>query len=148
MNGAVIETIARAIITDETKTKILFCAPTNHAYFYLPGGHVEFGESAASALVREFREETGVAADEGQLRFIGAAENIFMQGNELRHKINIYFEAGGIFSGNEEPASLEKEISFHWLKRKDIRDFPVLPEELKNFLSEWTPGKRLQNFSR
>lgn len=148
MNNGVIEVIARAIITDDTKTKILFCAPKNRAYFYLPGGHIAFGETARAALVRELREETGIQADEGQFYFVGATENIFTQENRPRHEINVYFEAGGIFSGNEEISSREEEISFHWLLISDISHLPVLPQEAKDFLLKWKTGKQIQNFSR
>lgn len=52
-----------------------------------PGGGIEFGESASSALHREFREELGAAIDEARL--LGVTENIFdghgKRGHEIVH---------------------------------------------------------------
>lgn len=143
MRENTIEVIARAIITDDTKTKILFCAPKNPKYFYLPGGHVEFVETAKVALARELYEETGVDASAGEFLFVGATENIFTQENAPHHEINLYFEASGVFFGKEELPSLEESISFHWVAPADIQNLPVLPEEIKSFLSEWKPGKQI-----
>lgn len=138
-----IEVIARAIIADETKTRLLFCASRDAAYFYLPGGHVEFGEKAETALIRELFEETGADASGAEFRFAGAEENIFTQNDKPHHEINAYFEVGGVFSGNEEIPSVEDELTFHWLAIADIPQLPVLPEKNKSFLSDWESGKQV-----
>lgn len=142
MNNQLIEVIARAIIADDTGTKILFCAPKNQKYFYLPGGHIKFGETAESALERELYEEIGADAT-AELHFSGTEENIFTQENELRHEINVYFEIRGLFSGSENILSLEKDISFHWLALADISNLPVFPNSLSPFFSEWETGKKI-----
>ncbi len=132
-----IEVIARAIILDETRSQMLFCAPKSAKYFYLPGGHVEFGETATAALIREIYEETGVDVSEAEFRFAGAGENIFTQENESHHELNIYFELPGVFSGNEEVLSVEDEILFRWIPLAGILQAPVLPGEIARALSEW-----------
>lgn len=144
MNEPAIEVIARAIITDETDSKMLFCSPKDNAYFYLPGGHVEFGETAKSALVRELFEETGADTSSAEFRFAGASENIFHQDDAPHHEMNLCFEVSGVFSGEEEVASLEEHISFQWVPIADIGELPVLPEKMKPLLSEWHSGKRIQ----
>lgn len=146
MNDHAIDVIARAIITDETGTKMLFCAPRDarSPYFYLPGGHIEFGETAKVALVRELYEETGVDVSEAEFLFAGTDERIFTQDHAPHHEVNVYFEVKKVFSGNEEIPSTEEEISFRWLALADIRNFPVLPEGIKNFLFQWETGKKIQ----
>lgn len=67
--------------------------------FYRPlGGGVEFGETGADALVREFEEEIG-----GRLvdvRFLGTLENIFTWEGEPGHEICLVYEAR--LGGGEE----------------------------------------------
>lgn len=143
MSDNTIEIIARAIILDNGGKKILFCAPKSLDHFYLPGGHIEFGETAESALVRELFEETGADASEAEFLFAGTDENIFTQENIQHHEINIYFEVRGVFSGNEEVPSSEEELSFRWVPLSEIFDSPVFPERIKQSLSEWGPNKKI-----
>lgn len=146
MSEQTIEVITRAIIADNAQKKILFCAPKGDLspeYFYLPGGHIEFGETVKSALIRELYEETGADASEAEFLFAGAHENIFSQGNNPHHEVNIYFEVRGVFSGNEDIPSLEEDIFFRWLSVEDIQNFPILPAGIKHFLFGWEPGKQI-----
>lgn len=52
-----IECIARAII--EENGKFLLCRGKGKVNFFFPGGHIEEGESAPEALMREIQEELG-----------------------------------------------------------------------------------------
>src|SRR3989344_5324044 len=67
-----IEVISRAVILDGTR--ILLCKGKGN-YYCLPGGHVEFGETAEAALRRELMEELGAEVKSAQ--FIGSHEKIF-----------------------------------------------------------------------
>lgn len=60
-----IELIARAVIVE--RSHILLCRNVKHGYYFLPGGHVEFYESAGAALSRELLEECGMDAETGRL---------------------------------------------------------------------------------
>jgi 8-oxo-dGTP diphosphatase len=50
--------LARAIIINNDK--VLVAQAVGHRNSFLPGGHVDFGESASEALIREIKEEMGL----------------------------------------------------------------------------------------
>jgi len=49
--------------------KLLLAYSRNKKCFYLPGGKIDKGETAASALCREIAEEMNVAIDEHELKY-------------------------------------------------------------------------------
>lgn len=53
-----IDVLVRALIVQ--KGKILVCKKLNRDYYFLPGGHVDFGESLRESLKRELKEELGL----------------------------------------------------------------------------------------
>jgi len=75
------ELIVRALII--RNRKILVCQSVGRDYFFLPGGHIEFGESMRAALKRELYEEMEAKITASQ--FIGGIENIFMQDEVKMH---------------------------------------------------------------
>ena len=64
-----IETIARGVCV--RGGKVLLCRAKGGATTYLPGGHIEFGETGRKALVREIKEELGLAAEAGRFLDMG-----------------------------------------------------------------------------
>ena len=71
-----IHVLARAVVIDQDN--ILLCKTLDLpvSFYFLPGGHVEHGESASSALIRELSEETGARNVEIK-RFLGVLEHSF-----------------------------------------------------------------------
>ncbi len=60
--------------------------PVKGETFYRPlGGGIEFGEYSQDTLVREMREETGMAVED--LFYLGTIEQIFTYNGELGHEI-------------------------------------------------------------
>jgi len=125
------ELIARAIIIEGDK--ILLCKSKKRGHFFLPGGHVEFGEKAEEALKREFIEETGseIAID----KFIGAFENVF--GAEQKyHEVCLVFAASLL---DKEVASKEDHIEYARVTISEFTDSKFLPIFMKDVvLKFWT----------
>lgn len=117
-----IETIVRGVAVVDGR--ILLCRAKGGGSSYLPGGHVEFGETAREALVREIREEMGVEAETG--RFLGVVENSFLQHGNPHSEINLVFE----LKFGSVPAAEAKEdwIEFEWCALENLGKANLLPE--------------------
>lgn len=79
----------RAAGVAATQTHVLLHRAVMDSFWSLPGGHVEWGETAASALRREIAEETGLEAGIGGL--IWVVENFFTYNDARHHEIGLYF---------------------------------------------------------
>ena len=102
------EVIARGVCVQEGK--ILLCRAKGGATTYLPGGHVEFGETGRQALVREVKEEMGVDAETGA--FLGVVENAFEQHGKPHAEVNLVYE---LKVPSATPArACEDWIEFEW----------------------------------
>lgn len=123
------EIIARAVIIKDGK--ILMCKGKERDYYFFPGGHVEKGEKTEIALKREFLEEVG--SEVGNLKFIGAAENIFSDNYE-HHELNLVFEAD---APGTEFKSREDHLVFELLSMDEFKRTEVLPASLKNAVLKW-----------
>lgn len=108
-----VETIARGICV--RNGEVLLCRAKGGETAYLPGGHIEFGETGAAALAREMREEAGVDVTVG--RFLGAVENDFLQHGKRHCEINLVYE---MTVAEGEVSSREDWIGFEWRKTDDL----------------------------
>jgi len=83
---------ARAVIVDDQGRLLL--DKTHHAkpvFYWLPGGGVEPGETAAEALERELIEEAALRIEVGRLVYV--SENLFVESGDYRHELILYFLA-------------------------------------------------------
>lgn len=127
-----IEFIARGILLHEAR--VLVCTNLKRGYHFLPGGHIEFGESARGALARELVEEIGLRFDIGRLLLV--AEERFQDGSRPRHEINLVFHVE--HSGDLPPIqSLEPSIGFEWLSAETLHAADFRPTSIKAWLLGW-----------
>ena len=117
-----IEVLARGICLREGQ--ILLCRNRGADYWYLPGGHVEPGESAERALRREFLEETGKAVGVGRLVLVH--ENRFVQKGKSRHEYSFVFEV----RAPERIKAREKHLEFRWMEWGQAGKVRVLPKAM------------------
>ena len=109
-----IETIARGVCLREGR--LLLCRAKGGSTTYLPGGHIEFGETGRQALVREVKEELGLDAQTG--KFLGVVENAFTQHGKPHAEINLVYEL--ILPPDAEIAAREDWIAFEWRDHADL----------------------------
>ena len=135
-----IETIARGVCIIDGR--VLLCLPKDRSYSYLPGGHIEFGETGREALVREMKEETGLDATAGEL--LGVVESSFVQKGEKHCEINLIYamriesksEVEERRSGVSPLQNLESQedwICFDWVECDKIDSVNLLPQEMKPY---------------
>lgn len=147
-----IEIIARAAI--RWGALVLACRHEGEGYLYLPGGHVEFDESAEEALRRELREEASLEATVRECVMVCEAR--FEQGGRRRHELNLVFHVEPSFppdptlhppgppttppttppAGGTPPAvrSREPKIGFEWIELASIVDRDFRPRAIKAWL--------------
>ena len=130
-----IETIARGVCIADGK--VLLCFPKDRSYAYLPGGHIEFGETGRVALVREMKEETGLDATAGEL--LGVVESSFVQKGERHCEINLVYGMkvpvpGASSSEGNSVQSQEDWICFDWVPCDKIDTVNLLPVEMREIL--------------
>jgi 8-oxo-dGTP pyrophosphatase MutT (NUDIX family) len=128
-----IETIARGVCV--RGGKLLLCRAKGGATTYLPGGHIEFGETGRQALVREVKEELGLDAGTGA--FLGVVENSFMQKGRPHSEINLVYE---LILPDAAAEAKEDWIEFEWRDLSDLSD--LLPTDFHR-LATW-PGVRFE----
>ena len=124
-----IETIARGVCVKDGK--VLLCRAKGGKSTYLPGGHIEFGETGREALVREVKEELGVASETGA--FLGAVENAFQQHGKPHAEINLIYE---LKIDSADVKSQEDWIEFEWCDLSQLDEANLLPEVFRS-LSRW-----------
>ena len=127
---------ARAVIFH--KGKFLLAHGKGKENTFLPGGHIELGESVITTLEREAKEEFGrnVVVKE----YLGAVEHSF--GENPRH-----FEINHIFhveipdlDKNPEVYSLEEHEEFMWVGLDEFEEHNLQPFPLRELIKKWLEG--------
>lgn len=135
-----IELLVRAVIEDHG---CFLIAHTKGAHnTFLPGGHVEAGESLKYALARELNEELGIEGEVG--RYLGAIEHTWEDAAGNNHEINHFFEVTlPDSSGDQAPKSLEDQIEFSWLSPSVFDEKNLQPAPLRQLLAELNSRPRV-----
>ena len=130
------EICARAII--QNNGKILVCYEKGKGYYFTPGGHIEFGESAKQALSRELKEELNISIK--KYSFIGAVENVFIQNGKHHHELDLVFN---VEAENVSDKSEEDHIDFLFMDIERFSKEEILPIVLQKALLKWLKDKKI-----
>lgn len=130
------EVISRAIIIKGDE--ILLCFGKEAKNYFLPGGHVEFGENAENALIREIKEEMNA---KGKIEnFAGVFENSYTDKSGLRDEINLCF---GVNMNGDNFSSVEDQIAFEWIPLGKLEKINFLPNEFATTIKKWNEDKKI-----
>lgn len=124
------ELIVRALIV--RNNKVLLCQTKGRDYYFLPGGHIEFGENMRDALLREIREEMDVVVS--NMEFIGGIENLFTQDEKLIHEISFVYR---VDVDRDDVDAKENHIEFTWFSLDQIVDANIVPPAIKDAILKW-----------
>jgi len=139
-----IENISRAIIIKEDR--ILLARQIGSDYTFLPGGHIEFGETAEEALHREMYEELGISGKCG--KFICTVENIFSDAKGKKcHEIALYYlYHPEIKNANDSFESKEPHLEFFWADIEELENLNIKPEILDRLIQKLSLNRKPDRF--
>jgi len=143
-----IHVLARAVIVSQNHILLAY-DPRPHSkhyyefdrqFYYLPGGHIEFKESAKNALIREIKEETGF--DASVERFLGVLENSWhFSGDEIcchTHEVNLIFKSEVLYlQYGDKIEQKEEHVAFDWTCLDNLDDVDLRPIDLRKSLLAW-----------
>src|SRR3989338_9994206 len=134
-SNAAIQVLSRALLWCEDF--VVLCRNVGTDNFYLPGGHVENGESAKAALARELDEKLGLKLlARSDPTFAGVCENVYeVEPGVDQHELNMIFEVK--LPANIEIKSREAHLEFTKVSQSELAGLKILPEQLKTALIKW-----------
>lgn len=127
--------------------KVLLQTTTDDPAYAFPGGHVEFGETHAETLIREFREEIGAQIRVGDLKWV--AEVFFPWGSKPCHQICLYYLVDilspeipreGMFLATEHMEGRNFRLEYHWVPLAEAKDYELYPTQCRHLLEKLDEG--------
>ena len=103
--------------------------------FYTIGGALQVNGATEEAVVREVKEELGVASRAGQLAFI--VENRFEQAGIHYHNIEFHYLVDLLEDAPLVMQEDTKQLPCRWIALDDLHTVDLKPAFLKSALPEW-----------
>ena len=151
MNKNDIHVLSRAVIIVDDHILLAYdprSSPSHYyelnvPFYYLPGGHIDFKESAQDAILREIEEETGYAGE--YERFLGVIAHAWhFSDDEVcchTHEINLISKVHVSGLGSQMAISQKEEhVAFHWIPLTKLNDVDLRPAPLKTLIPKWMDG--------
>lgn len=131
--------LARGVFIKDRE--VLLAKSIGYINTFLPGGHIEFGESAKDALAREIEEELGIASTVGE--YLGLVEHKWEKQGILHCEINQVF---GIKSEelliSYKPKSREAHLEFFWCDADDLDTCNLQPYPFRRLIKNYLKGNK------
>lgn len=103
--------------------------------FYTIGGAIQVDEATEDAVVREVKEELGVASKAVQLAFI--VENRFEQAGVHYHNIEFHYLVDLLEDAPLTMREDEKTQPCEWIDLDQLQNIQLVPAFLKTALPDW-----------
>jgi DNA polymerase-3 subunit epsilon len=123
--------IAAAVVTDPGGRSLLV-RKRGSGIFMQPGGKIESGESALSALTRELREELGIEVDPGETEYIGSYRAVAANEENTVVRAEVFF-----LTTAEQPIAGSEIDELLWVERLDDISVEVAPLSRDSLLPLW-----------
>ena len=143
-----IHVLSRAVIIDQGHILLCKTLDLEVAFYFLPGGHVENGESVETALLRELMEETGNQCK--IKRFLGCLEYSFEPGHSSichNHEYNFIFEIESDMTLENPIPQLEEHLILIWVALNKLNEIDFRAEPLRKLIPEWLRAGPNHTFS-
>ncbi|SFL34636.1 NUDIX domain-containing protein [Paenibacillus sp. 1_12] len=111
--------------------KVLLQRDTSDQVWYIPGGRVEFDESAEEAIEREMLEEFNVPIVNKKL--IWLVENFIEFSDRRVHEMGLFYlvhlpSGHSIYQHNDEFEGAEQGFANKWVHMEALDDYFIVPE--------------------
>lgn len=131
--------IVRGVIIHENHVLLTTTTKINTEFssdlYFLPGGHVDYKESAIDALRRELKEEMAIDMDGAD--FIGALECSWDRKGRIYHELNLVYKVHiSNLSLNNPPIAVDPFHQFIWRPLSEIPNYKILPGKLIPLITE------------
>jgi 8-oxo-dGTP diphosphatase len=93
--------------------------------WFLPGGGINHGEHPVTALQREFREETGLLVEVGELRGV-LSDEITLPNGTLLHTVRIIYRIDS-WSGQLRDETHGSSDAARWHRLDQVSALPLAP---------------------
>lgn len=127
------EIIVRLVI--KRGGRVLLCKNKFTEGYFLPGGHVEFGDSFQQTIFKEMKEELGWSEKElVNISFVGYLENSYLHkiDGDTHHEVNMIFKAE--VNKNAVVESQEDHIDFEWVEIEKLSEIPIKPSAIVKYI--------------
>lgn len=131
--------IVRGVLIEDNKVLLAQSKGNNNTF--LPGGHIELGESAKVALEREFEEELGITCTVGG--FLGLVEHKWEHNGVIHYEVNQVFEIkSSALQKDIQPISAEAHLEFFWCCEKDLSNRNLQPYPFRDLIRNLLNGSK------